>query len=185
MKQKTTYFILAIVLFSYFIGFSQKGVLTPEKQHISSRLIIKDNLIAIKSAIYAIKTNKKESNSKKPYLSLAYDYQRKAIELYKAGNHESAIYHALKSRKYALIEITNNRGRIQENHRVMFGVLFKYFDKDEDYYVNLKEQLYDYSTDSFPVVDSLLDSNVIKTNSNPDINDPKIVADFENKCRLR
>ncbi len=182
--KKTISISITLLFLCSFITYAQKGKLTPEKQPISSRKILKDNLIAIKSAIYAIKTNKKKEDSDTPYLAYAVDYQLKALELYEKNNHEAAIYHALKSRKYALLEIKQNKGKIEETHRVMFGQLFKYFEKDETFYEDLKDELYDYDKPDMPSIDSYLISNIAVTKSNPDVNNPTEIKDLEIKCRL-
>ncbi|MCB9426805.1 MAG: hypothetical protein H6584_07225 [Flavobacteriales bacterium] len=176
--------ILLLITFTTSINCNaQKGKLTPSKQPISNRSILKDNIIALKSAIYSMKNYTKKSFTE-PYLALAFDYQFKAIELYEEKNYESSIYHALKSRMYALMEIKRNKGRIQENHRVMPAKLFKYFEKEESFFVQLKDDLYNYDTDKMPSIDKYLDSTMKLSTTNPDIQDQTLIDELLVKSNI-
>lgn len=182
-----TLVLFVAVLFSSLQMHAQKD---PEaallkKQGVDAKAFINSTLNVIKAAISAKKANKKDPKSTEPFIGLAYDYQKKAVELYNAGNIEGSIFHALKARKLAIMGIKNNKGDVQDAHQVDEEKLFKNFNKDKDFLKGVKRDMKNVKGQEMPSIDSFLESGVAVSTEEPDVKNPKALTETDKLCKVK
>lgn len=183
MNSRVIIIFLSLILTSSFC-FSQSSELE-KKQIIVAKSFIKGTYNVVKAAGTAKKANKKKPKSEEPFLGLAYDYQKKAVELYNDKMLESAINHSLKARKLAMMSIKQQNGKIQDNHHVIPDVAYKHFEKDLDFYKEVKSNMKDLKTPEMSSIDNQLTTDIGLSTEDPKIADLTIFKALETLSNIR
>lgn len=158
---------------------------TLKKQANDAKSFVNSSVTVIKAAVSAKKANKKDPKSDDPFIGIAFAYQKKAAELYNEKNYEGAIFHAIKARKIAMMALKQNKGDIEDNHKVDSEKVFKNFNKDNGFHKVLKSEMKNLKTMDIPSIDGYLTPGIGEGATDPDVKNAKAIMEMEKMCKVK
>lgn len=187
MKKNLHFGKVLIMFLSLTFGLSVQAqdAATLKKQANDAKAFVNSSVTVIKAAVSAKKANKKDPKSDEPFIGIAFEYQKKAAELYNDKNYEGAIYHAIKARKVAMMAIKQHKGDIEDNHKVDSEKVFKNYDKDKAFHKVLKSEMKNLKTMDIPSIDGQLTPGVGDGATDPDVKNAKGILEMEKTCKVK
>ena len=156
-----------------------------KKQALDAKTFINSTFNVLKSACSAKKANKKDPKTTEPFLGMGYDYQKKAVEVFQEKNYEIAINYAVKARKYAMMSIKQNNGKLLDTHEIDPEKIYKNFKKEKDFIKVLKKEANNLKMQEIGTIDGTLDSATVVSSEDPDVKNQKAITELEKFCKAK